>query len=158
MNEKKKTVLLVLATSGTSDKAVETAVAAAKERGASLTALYLIEEELAREVFDRFSDIGFIGEKPSMELTEALMKDYRQRGYEELGRVQVRAMEEAVEYAPLLEQGDYLDKVVEVIEERGAELAVVVRRKPNALLRYFSRSVADELKAAAPCEVIVIEE
>ena len=151
-------ILLVLATSCISDAAVEAAVGAAKDAGARLTALYLIEPELAKEVFDKFSDIGFIGDKPSMELTEAVMKDYRQRGYEELGRVQVRAMEEAVEYEPLLEQGDYLDKVMEVIEARGVSLAFVVRRRPNALLRYFSRSVADELKGSAPCEVTIIEE
>ena len=149
---------MVLATSCTSDKAVEAAVEAAKAAGVKLTALYLIETELAKEVFDKFSDIGFIGDKPSMELTEAMMKDYRQRGYEELGRVQVRAMEEAVEYEPLLEQGDYLGTVMEVIEARGVSKAFVVRRRPNALLRYFSRSIADELKEGAPCEVTIIEE
>jgi hypothetical protein len=73
-----KNILLVLSTSRTSVKAIDFAVETAKKEGASLIALYLIETELAKEVFDRFSDIGFIGDKPSTELTEAIMKDYRQ--------------------------------------------------------------------------------
>jgi nucleotide-binding universal stress UspA family protein len=153
-----KNLLLVLTTSGTSERALDFAVEAAKMEGANLIALYLLETELAREVFDRFSDIGFIGDRPSMELTEAIMKDYRQRGYEELGRVQVKAMEEGVGYEPLMEQGDYIEKVLEVIRDRNIDVAVVVRRKPSALLRYFSRSVADELAERAPCKVHVFEE
>ena len=153
-----KNILLVLSTSRTSAKAIDFAVETAKKEGAALIALYLIETELAKEVFDKFSDIGFIGDKPSTELTEAIMKDYRQRGYEELGRVQIKAMEEGVGYEPLMDQGIYVEKILEVIRDRDIDAAVVVRRKPSPLLRYFSRSLADELAKTAPCKVFIFEE
>jgi nucleotide-binding universal stress UspA family protein len=156
--EKVKNILLVLSTSRTSEKALDFAVETAKREKASLVALYLVETELANEVFDRFSDIGFIGDRPSMQLSEAITKEYRQRGYEELGRVQIKAMEEGVPFEPLMEQGDYVEKILEVIRDRDIDMAVAVRRKPSTLLKYFSRSVADELAEKAPCKVHVFDE
>ncbi|MBI5492219.1 MAG: universal stress protein [Deltaproteobacteria bacterium] len=153
-----KKVLLVLSTSGTSASAIDYAVKRAKDEGAALVALYILETGLANEVFDTFSDIGFIGEKPSMELSESIMKEYRQRGYEELGRVQVKAMEEAVGFEPLMEQGEFVRTVLDMIKKSGAGVAVLVRRKKKQIFKYFSRSLADEVKEKAPCEVVLFTE
>ncbi|MEE9613416.1 MAG: universal stress protein [Thermodesulfobacteriota bacterium] len=153
-----KNVLLILSTSRTSEEAIEFAVGAAKERGGTLVALYLLETGLAEEVFDRFSDVGFIGDRPSTELSEAIMKEYRQRGYEELGLVQVRAMEEGVEFDPIMEEGEVVSRALDIMEGREVALAVCVRRKQSTFARYFSGSLTDELKEKAPCEVVVIEE
>ena len=153
-----KKVLLILSTSRTSEKAVDFAVKKAKELGAELVALYILETGLANELFDRFTDIGFIGDRPSSQISEAIMKEYRQRGYEELGKVQIKAMEEGVSFEPLMEQGEFIQKALEVIEQRDVELAVVTRRRKGAFLRYFSRSLADELKDEAPCEVVIFDE
>ncbi len=153
-----KKVLLVLSTSGTSAEAIDYAVKRAKDENAALVALYILETGLANEVFDTFSDIGFIGEKPSMELSESIMKEYRQRGYEELGRVQVKAMEEAVGFEPLMEQGEFVRAVLDMIKKSGAGVAVLVRRKKKQIFKYFSRSLADEVKEKAPCEVVLFTE
>lgn len=151
-------VLLVLSTSGTPDTVIDYAVERAKKEGAGLIALYILETGLASSVFDTFTDIGFIGERPSEELSEAVMKEYRQRGYEELGRVQVRAMEEAVEYDPVMEQGDYVQKTLDFIRERDVAVAVLVQRKKKDLFKYFKRSHADEVREKAGCEVVVFNE
>lgn len=153
-----RNILLILSTSRTSSKALEYAVTTAKKEGAKLIALYIIETELANEVFDRFTDIGFIGDKPSAQLTEAIMKEYRQRGYEELGRVQIRAMEEGVDFDPLMEQGDFVEKALDVIGRCNVALAVATRRRQSAFFRYLSLSMVDELKEKAPCRVEVFEE
>lgn len=153
-----KKVLLVLSTSGTPDKVIDYAVGRAKKDGVGLVALYILETGLASSVFDTFTDIGFIGDRPSEELSEAIMKEYRQRGYEELGRVQVKAMEEAVEYDPVMEQGDYVQKTLEFIKERDASLAVLVQRKKKEIFKYFKRSHADEVREKAACEVVVFNE
>ncbi len=154
----KKKVLLVLSTSQTSEEAVDYAVNRAKKEGARLVALYLLEAGLAGEVFDTFSDIGFIGDRPSTELSESIMKEYRQRGYEELGKVQIKAMEEGVDFEPVMEQGDFVSKVLGLIESTGATVAVLVRRKKRPLFKYFSRSLADEVKEKAGCEVVLFTE
>ncbi|MFQ5735282.1 MAG: universal stress protein [Thermodesulfobacteriota bacterium] len=154
----KPKLLLVLSTSETSEEAVDYAVARSKEEGMGLIALYLLETGLASEVFDTFSDIGFIGEKPSTELSESIMKEYRQRGYEELGKVQIKAMEEGVDFEPLMEQGDFVSRVLGLIESTGAPVAVLVRRKKRSFFKYFSRSLAEEVKEQAACEVVLFTE
>jgi len=151
-------VLLILSTSRTSQNAIEYAVGLAKKEKAKLVVLYIIETELTNEVFDKFTDIGFIGDKPSSELAEAIMKEYRQRGYEEMGKVQIRAMEENVDFDAVTTQGDFVEKALEVIERYKIDTAVAIKRKRSAFLKYFSKSVVDELVEQAPCKVEVFEE
>jgi len=154
-----KKVLLVLSTSGTPDEAIDYAVKRAKEADEGVVALYLLDAELAKEAFDTFTDIGFIGDKPSSELSESLMREYRQRGYEELGRVQIKAMEAGVDYEPVMEEGRFVDKVLDVVRRWDASLAVIYRRKAlRSFMRYFSKSLADEVKERAPCEVVIFNE
>ncbi|MBI5561264.1 MAG: universal stress protein [Deltaproteobacteria bacterium] len=153
-----KKVLLVLSTSGTGQEVIDYAVGRARKEGAGLIALYILETGLANGVFDTFTDVGFIGDKPSQDLSEAIMKEYRQRGYEELGRVQVKAMEEAVDFEPLMEDGGYVEKTLEAIEGRGVLAAVLVKRREKMFLKYFSISHADEVKAQARCEVVIFTE
>ncbi len=154
----KKNILIVLSTSRTTSRAIDFAVDKAKKEGSGLVALYVIDTGLTNEVFDRFTDIGFIGDKPSTRLTEAIMKEYRQRGYEEIGKVQVRAMEENIDFDAVTAQGAFVEKVIEVIESHNVSTAVVVKRKTSGFMKYFSRSVVDELVEKAPCEVVVFEE
>ena len=152
-----KSILLVLSTTRTPDIAIDFAVARAKEEGAKLVALYVVESALANEVFDRFSDVGFMGDKPSMHLTEAVMKEYRQRAYEELGRVQILAMESAVDYEPITREGEYLSEVMNVISEYGVDQVTVVRKKRSVISKYFLRPPSDMLVERAPCEVKIFD-
>lgn len=153
-----KSVLLILAGTKTPDAAIESAAALAKKESSRLVALYILEPGLTSGVFDTFTDIGFIGDKPSTELSESLMKDFRQRGYEELGRAQVKAMEIGVDFEPVLVQGDFVSTALDGVEKYGACAVVVVRPVKKHLINYFSKSPVDELKASAPCEVLVFDE
>jgi nucleotide-binding universal stress UspA family protein len=151
-------VILVLSTSGTQDEVIDYAVQRAVEESSGLVALYLLDTELAREAFDTFTDIGFIGDRPSQELSESLMREYRQRGYEELGRVQVKAMEAGVDYEPVMEEGGYVATVLDMINSTGAGLVVLVRRRERSFMKYFSKSLAEEVKDQTSCEVVIFKE
>jgi len=150
-----KKVLLVLSGHAKAQEAVTFAVKKAKDCNGALIALYLLETGAASDVFDTFTDIGFIGDKPSAQVSEAIMKEYRQRGYEELGKVQIKAMEEGVAFEPLLERGEPVEKVLSIIEKMEITTAVLVKRKRRAFFKYFSRSFADDIAEKASCEVVV---
>ena len=152
-----KKVLLVLSTTDTPGDVIDYAVDRAKKDKTCLVALYLLEQDLAKEAFDRFTDIGFIGDRPSEELSESLMREYRQRGYDELGKVQIKTMEEGVDFEPLMVEGVFVQKILEVVESMEIGLAVVVKRKERSFKKYFAKSLADELKESAPCEVVILE-
>lgn len=153
-----KNILLVLSATGTPDEVIEYAVKRAKAGPSTLVSVYLLEANAASEVFDTFTDIGFIGDRPSTQLSESIMKEYRQRGYEELGKVQIKAMEEGVDFEPLVEEGEAMEKVLAIIKRLDIGAAVAVKKKRKAFFKYFSRSFADELREKAPCEVIVFAE
>ena len=153
-----KNILLVIPGSRRSDRAIEYAVKTAKKEGATLYALYILDRAVAEEALERFSDIGFIGDKPSTQLSEAIMKESRQRGYEELGKVQIRAMEEGVDFEPLMEEGNFIDIIKKTIEKYSIELIITIRKKITTLRRYFSPSILDELKEQVPCRVEIFDE
>ena len=153
-----KGVLLVIPGSRRSERAIDFAVDTAKSEGATLYALYILDSSVAKEALERFSDIGFIGDKPSTQLSEAIMKESRQRGYEELGKVQIRAMEEGVEFEPMMEEGDFVEIIKKTIEKYSIELIITIRKRKTTLRRYFSASLLDELKAEVPCRVEIFDE
>lgn len=153
-----KKVLIVLTSAAMPEKAIDYAVSSANEKGAGVVALFLLETELSGEIFDKFTDIGFIGDKPSAELSESLMREYRQRGYEQLGRVQIKAMEEGVDFEPLMEEGSFVQKALDVMSRYDAAEAVLFKRRERRFLDYFSRSMADEVKKRAHCPVKVFTE
>lgn len=150
-----KNILLVLSTSGASQEAIDYSVERALKEKAKLYALYVLESELANELFDTFTDIGFIGDKPSEQLSKAIMKEYRQRGYEELGKVQIKAMEAGVGFEPILEKGELVPMVLEIAGRVDASLIVLVRRKAKSVLKIFARSFEDDIRKKAQCEVVV---
>ncbi len=150
-------ILLVLSTHSYSDQAVEYAVTRAAQEGRVLVAFFLLESELAREASERFSDIGFTGDKPSATLTESLMREYRQRGYEALGRAQIRAMEEGVSFEPLLDEGPYVSTILDAIEVNDIGLVVIQKRRERSLFKYFKKGLSAEVKEMASCEVVIVE-
>jgi len=153
-----RNILLILSTAKTSDKAVEYAIRKTRDIAGELTVLYLLDSTTAENIFDRFTDIGFIGDKPSTEITEAIMKEYRQRGYEALGKIQILSMEANVPFNASTLQGDFLKNSMKMIEEISPEIVVAVKKKRSGIARYFSVSFVDELKTTSPCEVVVFEE
>ncbi len=158
MKKTETNVLLVLSTSGTPEAAIEHAVKLALDSEAKLVTLYPVDNELASEAFDSFTDIGFIGDKPSSELSESLMREYRQRGYEELGLVQQRTMEAGVEYEPIMEEGRFVSLVIEVIDRYNVSNAVLVSRHERSFIKYFSKDMAGEVKKRAQCDVVIYPE
>ena len=153
---KGKNILLVLTAHSTSERAMDYAVRRASEEGAGIVALFVLESELVEETSERFSDMGFTGDRPAASLSESLMREYRQRGYEALGRVQVKAMEAGVPFEPMMAEGPSVSAVIEAIEERGVGLVVMEKRRERSLLSYFRRDLGRELREAAPCEVVFV--
>lgn len=151
-------VLLILSNARTSLKAVKYAIDMAKKKESILIALFIIETEVVNEVFETFSDIGFIGDKPSTKLTQAMMREFRQRGYEELQLVEDLAKEQDVTVDPIIEEGDFLDKALWVIDKYDIGSAVAIKKKRSAIASYFIKSKVLKLEELAACTMEIFEE
>ena len=151
-------VLLILSNARTSLKAVEYAIDLAKKKNTKLVALFIIEKEVVSEVFETFSDIGFIGDKPSTKLTQVMMREFRQRGYEELQLVEGLAEEQNVTVEPIIEEGDFLGKALWVIDKYDIGSAVAIKKKRSAIASYFIKSQVLKLEEQATCTMEIFEE
>ncbi len=153
-----KKILLILSTTRTSVRAIEYAVELAKKNDAELLTLFILETEVAGEVFETFSDIGFIGDKPGTKLIEAMMREFRQRAYQELKSVEDYAKGRGVDNESIIEKGDFIERSLWVIDKYKVDTAVAIKKKRSAIASYFVKSRVLSLKDQAPCEVEVFEE
>lgn len=153
-----KRLLLILSTTRTSPGVVDYAIDLALKEKADLMTLFILERDVANEVFETFSDIGFIGDKPSSRLTEAVMREFRQRGYQELKRVEDRAKERGVKNESIIEEGDFIETALWVIDRYKVDMAIAIRKRRSAIASYFVKSQVLRLKERAPCPVEIFEE
>jgi len=74
----------------------------------------------------------------------------------ELGDARHRLLEHGVEPEVVLGMGDPPRTILELAEERGADLIVLGTRQLGALARMFGQSVSEEVLRSAPCDVLLV--
>ena len=74
----------------------------------------------------------------------------------ELGDARRRLQEYGVEPELVLGLGDPPRTMVELAEERGADLIVLGTRQVGALARMLGQSVSEEVLRSAPCDVLLV--
>lgn len=74
----------------------------------------------------------------------------------ELGDARRRLQEHGVEPEVVLGMGDPPRTILELAEERRADLIVLGTRQPGALARVFGQSVSEEVLRGAPCDVLLV--
>src|SRR3989304_5396957 len=79
-----KNILLVLTTTCQVDRAVEVAIDKAKNEKANLSVLFIIDASTPEGLVSRLSGFGFLGDRPSSDLTHAILKEYRDQGNKKL--------------------------------------------------------------------------
>jgi len=74
----------------------------------------------------------------------------------ELGDARQRLQEHGVEPEVVLGMGDPPRTILELAEERGADLIVLGTRQLGALARLFGQSVSEDVLRSAPCDVLLV--
>jgi len=152
-----KKILLLLPNTGFSQKTVETALKLAKERKAELLSCYVVDERLPESVSSWMIYIGFMGDKPSEEYREVILKEYRKRADADIEEVRKMASKEAIEVRSFLKEGNWAEETVKLAEEEKVELIVTSKPKEGQMGKFFFGSALEELVKKAPCDVRVVE-
>jgi len=151
-------IMLVISTMRHSSKAVEYAFQSATERKAELASLFILDSNVPSSVFQRLHEMDLIGEKPSEELSEALHKEYRQRGYTTLKEIEKKAKEGNIPCTIYLEEGDFAEEVFKKIDKLNISLVILSRIHRSNIARLIFGSAVDRIIKQAKCEVKIVDE
>ncbi|HYW69364.1 MAG TPA: universal stress protein [bacterium] len=152
-----KRVLLILSASRVSTLCVDDALATAERECAELVALFILDTVGPRDVQERVSHEGFLGEAPSGRLLRALRRERKHQGVRELAEIAQRAEKRGIACRTDLEEGEFLTRALAAAQTEAPAVIFVAKRERAALARLMSGSRAEELKEAAPCEVTIHE-
>lgn len=153
-----KNILLVLTTTCQVDRAIELAIDKAKNEKANLTALFIIDSSVSESVVSKMSDFGFLGDRPSSDLTHAILKEYRDQGNKKLDEIKWLAECLGISCQAFVEEGDYTELALKKIARFNIDYAVVTRCKSSTISSFLFGSAMDRLISKAGCKVEIVEE
>ncbi len=151
-------ILLILSTTRKSNKCVKEAVDIASKGNAVLIILFVVDYEVPQKIFDRLTEEGWIGGKPTENLFNAILDEYSVQGKDKILEIEEMAKSKGVGYKSIVRRGKFLDVALSVVEAEKVNLIIVTRRKRSSLSRFIFGSAVAELKTMVDCEVKIIDE
>lgn len=82
--------------------------------------------------------------------------DPSEKHEEEIKRASAFLSERGLEGEYVVAVGDPADHIVELAEQRGADLIVVGTREPSLIKRLLGLSVSDAVQRKAHCDVLIV--
>ena len=151
--------VLVVIPGGTEPQhAIAAAIELARQRGAKLVALVVVDPHAPSYAASTLTDLAFMGEEVGEQVSDAIVRECRTRSEALLHALVERAKKEGVAVTPLIEQGDIGEICSRIIGTYAIGTTVLVAEKRSWLTRFLSRSTAVQLPALSGCEVRVMEE
>lgn len=120
----------------------------AAQRGARLIVLYIIDSAVANAVFDKLTDLVFVGEKPSTQLANAILMEYEGRARDCLKEVADAAAGRGVACDTRLERGQLPEHVASVARANAVRDIYLTEPHRGFFMQFFSHSVAADLRRA----------
>lgn len=156
--EEKNIILLALSTNRQSKGVIEFAVNKAKSMNADLIGLFVVDPEIPNTVFTKLIDIGFLGEKPSEDLHNAIFNEFTQQANKKLNKVKKMADENNVNCEVIFTNGKFDEESLNYIQSKNVSLVILMRSKRSKWARLIFGSAVDNLLKKSPCPVKVVEE
>ncbi len=139
------------------EELVKYALDFAKQKEAKLSVLFVLDSEVTSSIMEKLVDMGFIGERPSTELGDAVVKEYEAQALEQIEQIQKLADKEGLTISTVIKKGDFADETMAKAISDAADLIILNRERQGALSKLFKSSAVDELIRNAPCEVKIFE-
>ncbi|MBI4412561.1 MAG: universal stress protein [Deltaproteobacteria bacterium] len=152
-----KKILLIITPGRQSTEALHYALHKAKETKGTLKVVYIIDREMTQDLQNNLAEIGFIGDRPGEELSDALNKEYHARGKKVLEEVEKQARTFQVPVESELKTGSYLDICEEEVRKETPTLLVATEKKDSFLKKVFEGSETKRLKDRVSCELKVYQ-
>jgi nucleotide-binding universal stress UspA family protein len=151
-------VMLILSPTRHNPKSVDLALSLVKKGKRSLLAVFIVDTKVSEAISGRIIDIGFLGDKVSTQLKNAILRDYETRGRRELQEVKERAERLGIACEVVVGKGDFVGESLRIAAEMQVEDIVVSRAERSNLSRKLFGSAVNELLERAPCPVMVVSD
>ncbi len=151
-------ILLVLSTTRQSPKTIDLAIEKVKKEESSLTALFVLDSEMPGSILEKLTDSGFTGEKPSQELHDSILTEYRERGRKKLEEIEDLAKRMDVPFSAIIREGDFTSECLAEIKDRRSDIVIITRKKRSSLSRFIFGSPIEQIRDESECEMIIVEE
>lgn len=153
-----KTILLALSTIRQSPKTINYALKKAKKEKARLVILFIVDSDLPHLILDKMMDVGFMGDKPSLQLYQSILKEYKERGKKITEEISQEAKSLGVEWSTLIAEGEFTKECLKVIEKEKPEKIILTRAERSCLSRFLFGSAVNNLKQKSPSPITIVEE
>ena len=151
-------LMLVLSPTRHNPKSVDLAISLIQTTKRPLLAVFIIDTKVTDAISGRIVDIGFLGDRVSTQLEDAILKEYEERGRRELEEVKERAQGLGMDCETLIHKGDFVAECLRIAREKQVEDMVVSRAERSNVSRKLFGSVVNELLERAPCPVMVVSD
>jgi nucleotide-binding universal stress UspA family protein len=151
-------VMLILSPTRHNPKSVDLAFSLVQKTKRSLVAVFIVDTKVSDAISGRIVDIGFLGDRVSTQLKNAILSDYETRGRRELEEVKHRAEELGITCETVVGRGDFVDESLRIAKEEKVEDIVVSRAERSNLSRRLFGSAVNQLLERAPCPVMVVSD
>lgn len=151
------TFLLALPTTELPAEVLELVLNFTAEKKANLVVLFVLDSSVPQTIFQRLTDIGFVGEKPGEELKQAVDLEYRRQAEELLAEVKKGCSQQQINCQVELVQGAFAEEILQAVATHAADLLILIRQRRSLLSRLFANSAIEHIIYQAPCEIKVFE-
>ena len=158
MDKSTHPIMLVISTTRQSPTTITHALERAETTNEPLHVLFILDSEVPNSIFDNLTEMGFVGERPSQQLTDAIIREYRDLGGAKITEVEKLANERKLPVTTELLEGDFLSTCINRINCLGVGEVILTRRKRGNISRYLFGSAVKDLAEKACCPVTIIDE
>jgi nucleotide-binding universal stress UspA family protein len=151
-------VMLILSPTRHNPKSVDLALSLVAKTKRSLLAVFIVDTKVSEEISNRIVDIGFLGDRVSTQLKNAVLSDYETRGRRDLKDVKERAGRLGIDCETMIGKGDFVEESLRIATEKRVEDIVVSRAERSNISRKLFGSAVNELLERAPCPVMVVRD
>ena len=132
-------VMLILSPTRHNPKSVDLALSLVGKTKRPLLAVFIVDTKVSDAISGRIVDIGFLGDRVSTQLKNAILSDYETRGRRELEEVRERAEGLGIPCETVIGRGDFV----------GESLRIATDEKVEDIVQGLCRAVAERTRALA---------
>jgi len=152
-----KKILLILSFLRNTPKCAEAAIQLAKEKNSELVICFVLDIEFADKIAHKLTDEGWLGGKPSEQLYDSILNEYKIQSDLRTKQIEQSAIEAGVPVRTLIKRGDLLQETLKIVTVEEPALIVISRRKRSKLSRLIFGSLVNALKQEVDCDVVTID-